>query len=529
MYPSLQSQTSETNPNKRHEDSKIGQMLLQEYDITFVHIRGKDNILADAISRLCTIDIYEEAIETQHSPITQTTTTQLDQKVEQIHHVDSSQSPKLLNMNSITLYTLQKQDKFYKNKVRELHSGIDSTFYLNTDSILKQTEVINNLEICTTVVPLALTHTLLHEFHNCRGHQGCTRTLNLLKRKCWWKGMRRDIKYHISPCITCSKNLPNISCHPQLHLEIPKVPFICIAIDTIGKLPAASSGNRYALTCISLLTSYIIGLPMPDKTSESVVEAYLSGILSRAKASMVCLLDSGSELKNNQMNTVLKQLGIKCIYSNPYRPQGNSHIENIHKFLKRTLTMFLSSLHAEWDKILPFACYYFNSTPTADDLESPFFLIHGRDLLEGCAGLFGSDNIRYMVDDKGLILFTKLHKLWLSHAKSLQENRLLKTEALECYKHFKSHEFKVGQLVAVKNHLRNMFDTRFVSDYRIVKIINECTILIEGPDGKTRKININDAKPVSAITSADNTLQEFKQSMLKKEHTHPYTLHSSSM
>ena len=50
-------------------------MLLQEYDITFVHIRGKDYILTDAISRLCTIDIYEDAIETQHLAITQTTTT----------------------------------------------------------------------------------------------------------------------------------------------------------------------------------------------------------------------------------------------------------------------------------------------------------------------------------------------------------------------------------------------------------------------------------------------------------------------
>ena len=74
----------------------------------------------------------------------------------------------------------------------------------------------------------------------------------------------------------------------------------------------------YALTCIDLLTSYIIAVPMPDKTAESVVEAYLSGILSRAGSSMVCLLDNGSELKNSQMNTVLKQLGIKCIYSNPY-------------------------------------------------------------------------------------------------------------------------------------------------------------------------------------------------------------------
>ena len=89
---------------------------------------------------------------------------------------------------------------------------------------------------------------------------------------------------------------------------------------------------------------------MPNKTAESVVEAYLSCILSRAGSSMVCLSDNGSELKNSQMNTVLKQLDIKCIYSIPYRPQGNSHIKNIHNFLKRTLTKFLSSSDAKWEK-----------------------------------------------------------------------------------------------------------------------------------------------------------------------------------
>ena len=100
---------------------------------------------------------------------------------------------------------------------------------------------------------------------------------------------------------------------------------------------------------------------------------------------------------------------------------------------------------------------------------------------------------------------------------------------LEHNKNFKSHHFKVGQLITVKNHLKSIFDPKFISDYRILYIINECTLLIQSPDGKTRKININDAKPVSAILAADNVLQDFKQSMLRKEHTHPYNLCSSSM
>ena len=248
--------------------------------------------------------------------------------------------------------------------------------------------------------------------------------------------MGRDIKYHINYCVTCSKNLTNTLYHPRLHLEIAKVPFACVAIDTIGKLPTTSSGNKYTLTCIDLLTSYVIAVPIPDRTAESIVEAYLSGILSRAGASMVSLSDNGSELKNSQMNTVLKQLGIKHIYSNPYRPQGNSCIKNVHNFLKRTLTKFLSSSDAEWDKILPVACYCFNSTPTADDLESPFFLIHGRDPWKDVPDWLVLVTSGIWANDKGLILFAELHKLWLNHTKSLQENRLLKTETLERNKHF---------------------------------------------------------------------------------------------
>ena len=134
-----------------------------------------------------------------------------------------------------------------------------------------------------------------------------------------------------------------------------------------------------------------------------------------------------------------------------------------------------------------------------------------------------------MGNDKGMILFAELRKLWHSHAKNLQENRLKKMDTLEHNKNFKSHDFKVGQLIAVKNDLKGTFYTKFISDYRILNIINKCTLLIQSPNGKTRKININATKPVSASTATDNALQDFKQLMLRKENTHHYNMHSSPM
>ena len=94
-------------------------------------------------------------------------------------------------MISATLWMLQKQDKFCKNKACELHLGNKSSFYLNHEGILKCTLVVNNLKLSIIVLPITLTNTLLHEFHSCRGHQGFARTSNTLKRRFWWKDMQK--------------------------------------------------------------------------------------------------------------------------------------------------------------------------------------------------------------------------------------------------------------------------------------------------------------------------------------------------
>ena len=154
-------------------------MLLQEYDITFVHIRGNDNILADAISWLHTINVYDDAVENkQHHSLGTQNTAHSSRKAKNIQQ--------LLDISTTTLMNLQKQDKFCNNRVCEIHTNIKDKFYLNNESILKHKIIVNNHEVNTTVVPSALTYTLMHEFHNCRGHQGCARTFSLLKSKFWW-------------------------------------------------------------------------------------------------------------------------------------------------------------------------------------------------------------------------------------------------------------------------------------------------------------------------------------------------------
>ena len=66
-----------------------------------------------------------------------------------------------------------------------------------------------------------------------------------------------------------------------MHLEIPLVPFAACAVDSFGQLPITTKGNRYALTFICLLTSYLITVPLKMKTADEISIVYIKGILPK--------------------------------------------------------------------------------------------------------------------------------------------------------------------------------------------------------------------------------------------------------
>ena len=114
-------------------------ILLQEYDITFIHIKGKDNILTDAISRLNTINIYRDPTEDrlQHSPTAQNTA-HYSNATDSIQLLYSRTTQQLLNVTTKILQNLQKQGRFCRKKESELHTGLQNKFYLNNKNILKR-------------------------------------------------------------------------------------------------------------------------------------------------------------------------------------------------------------------------------------------------------------------------------------------------------------------------------------------------------------------------------------------------------
>ena len=194
--------------------------------------------------------------------------------------------------------------------------------------------------------------------------------------------------------------------------------------------------------------------------------------------------------------SVFNTLGIKCNYSNPYYPQGNGRIENIHIFLKHTIAKFSYDSQLEWDNALPLATYCYNIMPSVDDLESPYYLIHGQDPLNGRLSNL-QIYCRCMGDQPRRLVVQELQKLWKLHANLLAENRTAKPATNK--KDIRASDLKIGQLVLVKNHYKGPFNPTYIYNHQVAEILNDTMVLVTAPDGKERKCNIHHVKPVSSL------------------------------
>ena len=83
----------------------------------------------------------------------------------------------------------------------------------------------------------------------------------------------------------------------------------------------------------------------------------------------------------------------------------------------------------EWDDALSLVMYCFNIASSVGDLESPFYLVHGRDPLEGRFSNL-QNYCRYVGDQPGQLAVQEFRKMWKVHAKLLKKTGVLNQQTI---------------------------------------------------------------------------------------------------
>ena len=193
---------------------------------------------------------------------------------------------------------LQQEDEFCKNILSQIEKGniVEGQLYVIKDNILKRYTMGRDDTYETIVMPSLLTPQILQMVHDKLRHNGTHRTYILLKRLYYWKGLKPSVEKHIKRCYQCQRRNRQVVKYATLHFDVATFPMQFISMALIGEFhPPTSRKHRYALPVICMLTGYVFCVPLKNKTTEEVTQAYIDHVYSKFGGSLKLLSDNVQE------------------------------------------------------------------------------------------------------------------------------------------------------------------------------------------------------------------------------------------
>ncbi len=418
-------------------------LKIMEYDFDIDYIKGKDNKVADALSRVPINQIQEQHMIPENT---------LEERLKEIKKLqEEDQTLRQLMLYLITgeiPEELTNSSNFImESKNYVMDNGI--LFHLHHQMNVRKKQVIKQL-----VIPISLRAEILYSFHDCpfAGHFGTKRTYERLYERYYWNGMWRDTDDWVKSCPTCQmKKHPRHgeAGHPvsETHIILSNEPMCDISVDLVGPLPETEKGNKYICVFIDRYSRYPECFAIPDKEAKTIANLFVKEIVCRYGCPKTILSDRGKEFLNLIAEEVYKMCNVRKLNTSGYRPQTNGLNERSHPTLMNSLSAYVNAKNKDWDDYLPYACFAFRTSKNEFTKETPFYLLFGR------TAKFPVDRVFSFEEE-----YNSSENCILEMARKMREARVIYesyvTEALDEKKRFneaieRKRSFDVGDLVLV--------------------------------------------------------------------------------
>lgn len=314
---------------------------LQKYDMTVLHRRGVDNVVADALSRS-----VEELI------------------VSNADHGWYADMVKKVQADPEKFKDFRYEKGVLKKLVSSQDDLLDYRF---------------SWKIC---VPESMRDKILVEEHDDKLHLGCDKTLALVKKKYFWPKMLNDVKDYIRKCSLCRQNKPAIQSQiPEPGRQrLTNKPFQIIALDFIQSLPRSKNGNAHLLVVMDLFSKWCLLTPVKKISAPLVVKILEESWFRRYSVPEFIITDNASTFLSSEFKTLLTKHKIQHWRNARHHSQANP-TERLNRTINSCIRSYVRENQKLWDTRVSEIEFVLNSTPHTATGFSPYKVLFGHEIV----------------------------------------------------------------------------------------------------------------------------------------------------
>lgn len=311
--------------------------FLQQFDITLRYLEGKENVVADHLSR--------------HPP----TVSSLAVFELSCRHFED-----------LVLETSKdvEVDELVKKGVGEKKNGL--LYYDNK-----------------AFVPVTLRGRVISAHHDdaYAGHRGAEATARKIKRSFWWPTMEADVRDYIQRCDICqtSKAANRKPLGKTQPLELPTQKFQQISVDFVTHLPLSNRNRDAVCVIVDTSTKYAVFVAVSSRdTAAKVAQTVLTKwVLKGFGLPREVISDRDPKFTAQFWKSLMSRLGAHLRMSSARHPRTDGQTERTIRTFNEFLRAFVGSSGKNWEAQLPFAEFAYNDSANSTGF-SPFELVLGQ-------------------------------------------------------------------------------------------------------------------------------------------------------
>ena len=231
------------------------------------------------------------------------------------------------------------------------------------------------------VVPQIHRNAALDGCHREAAHQGQSRSLSLMQEQFWWPGMAHDLRNCIRKCGQCKK----FEAAPPV---APLRPLACSGPGELLHVDFTSTEEtvplheelvvRNVMVMQDHFSKYVVAYVVKDQMARTAAETLRNGYFGLFGAPTYLISDQGKAFTGHLISNLCKLYWVQKLRTSPYHAQANGQVERMNQTIIRMIGKLEQDKKAHWSEHLPEMLAAYNGTRSAVTGYSPYFLLFGR-------------------------------------------------------------------------------------------------------------------------------------------------------